>query len=45
MPKYGDTSFAQAEQNTLKYIMQHYNPVRGHSYNNYLSPNTAEAVA
>jgi len=45
MPKYGYQSFAEAEQDTLKYILQHYNPVRGHSYNNYLTPNAAEAVA
>jgi putative transposase len=45
MPKYGYSSYAEAEHDALKYILQHYNTRRGHSYNNYLSPNAAEASA
>ena len=42
MPKYGYKTYLEAERDTLKYILQHYNTRRGHSYNNYLSPNMAE---
>ena len=42
MPKPGYETYLDAEHDALKYILQHYNPVRGHSYNNYLSPNMAE---
>ena len=45
MPKAFYKSYDEAEIDTLSYIHQHYNPVRGHSYNNYLSPNAAEAAA
>lgn len=45
MPKSGYLSYEEAEQDALNYIHQHYNEKRGHSYNNYLSPNAAEAVA
>jgi len=45
MPKYGYSSYEEAERDTLKYILQYYNTKRGHSYNNYLSPNAAEAAA
>lgn len=44
MPKNGCPSFNEAETDTLNYIHRHYNLVRGHSYNNYLSPIAAEAV-
>ena len=44
MPKYGYHSFDEAVADTLNYIHQHYNLVRGHSYNNYLSPIAAEAA-
>lgn len=39
------SSYEEAETDVLKYIIQHYNSVRGHSYNNYLSPNAAEKIA
>ena len=42
MPKYGYGSYEEAEDDTLKYILQYYNTQRGHSYNNYLSPTAAE---
>ena len=42
MPKHGYKSYLEAESDTLQYILQHYNTVRGHSYNNYLSPTMAE---
>jgi putative transposase len=42
MPKEYYSSYAEAEQDTVKYIMSHYNIARGHSYNNYLSPVAAE---
>lgn len=45
MPKTVYRSFSQAESDTLKYILQHYNPRRAHSYNNYISPDAAEAAA
>ena len=44
MPKYGYSNFEEAENDTLNYILKHYNIRRGHSYNNYLSPTAAEAV-
>ena len=42
MPKEHYTSYDEAESDVYKYIVNHYNTVRGHSYNNYLSPNAAE---
>lgn len=45
MPKYGYVSYAEADRDTLSCILRHYNTRRGHSYNNYLSPNAAEAAA
>jgi len=42
MPKDFYSTYEEAETDVLKYIIQHYNSVRGHSYNNYLSPNVAE---
>jgi putative transposase len=44
MPRYGYLSYDEAERDTLKYILQHYNTRRVHSYNNYLSPNAAEVA-
>lgn len=45
MPKYGYASYVEAEHDTLSYILRYYNAKRGHSFNNYLSPNAAEAAA
>jgi putative transposase len=45
MPKAFYSTYEEAEVDVLKYIIQHYNSVRGHSYNNYLSPNAAEKAA
>lgn len=45
MPKECYSSYAEAEQDTLHYIHQHYNATRAHSYNNYLSPDVAEKIA
>lgn len=45
MPKDFYSTYEQAEVDVLKYIIQHYNSARGHSYNNYLSPNAAEKAA
>ena len=45
MPKACYSSFNEAEKDTLDYILTHYNSRRGHSYNNYLSPNEAEKIA
>ncbi len=45
MPKACYSSFKEAEKDTLDYIITHYNSRRGHSYNNYLSPNEAERRA
>lgn len=45
MPKDFYSTYEQAEADVLKYIIQHYNSARGHSYNNYLSPNAAEKAA
>ena len=44
MPKSCYSSYEEAENDTLKYIHQHYNPRRGHSYNNYLSPDVADKL-
>jgi len=44
MPKEYYSSFVEAEHDTVKYIMSHYNIARGHSYNNYLSPDAAEKL-
>jgi putative transposase len=45
MPKEYYSSYDEAEKDILKYIHQHYNSSRGHSYNNYLSPNAMEERA
>jgi len=44
MPKEYYRSYDDAEIDVLKYIILHYNVARGHSYNNYLSPNAAEKL-
>lgn len=45
MPKGRYASYSEAERDVLHYINLHYNTVRGHSYNNYLSPAAAEKNA
>ena len=45
MPKECYNTFAEAERDTLKHILQHYNTKRGHSYNHYLSPVMMVAAA
>ncbi len=42
MPKSRYKTYEEAKCDTLKYIHQHYNSARGHSYNNYLTPNMTE---
>ncbi len=44
MPKEFYRSYDEAETDVQKYIIQHYNTVRGHSYINYLTPNAAEKL-
>jgi len=44
MPKEYYRSYDEAENDVLKYIILHYNTARGHSYNNYLSPDAAEQL-
>ena len=44
MPTGAYTSYPEAEQDIAAY-MRYYNYQRGHSYNNYLSPTTAEKAA
>jgi len=44
MPTEYYRSYAEAETDVHNYIMLHYNSARGHSYNNYLSPNAAEKL-
>jgi len=45
MPKNGYHHFAEAKQDVLNYILKHYNKKRGHSYNNYMTPEKAELAA
>jgi putative transposase len=45
MPKNGYHHFEEAKQDVLNYILKHYNTKRGHSYNNYMTPEKAELVA
>lgn len=45
MPKECYSSYEDAETDTVQYIIGHYNIVRGHSYNDYLSPAAAEIYA
>lgn len=44
MPKIFYRFYDKAEMDIQKYIIWHYNIVRGHSYNNYLSPDAAEKL-
>lgn len=44
IPKGGYRNDYEAEQDVLRYITQHYNGSRPHSYNNYLTPAAREAV-
>jgi len=44
MPKEFYNTYDEAESDVLKYILGHYNTERGHSYNNYLSPNATEKL-
>ncbi len=44
LPKEHYSSYDEAETDVQKYILLHYNRVRGHSYNNYLSPDAAEKL-
>lgn len=44
MPKEYYRSYEAAEMDVLKYIILHYNVARGHSYNNYLSPDATEKL-
>lgn len=45
MPNECYMSYDEAEHDIFQYIVKHYNSDRGHSYNNYLSPNAAELAA
>ena len=44
MPSDYYSTYEEAELDILDYIHGHYNSERGHSYNNYLSPNAVEAM-
>lgn len=44
MPKECYRSYEEAESDVYRYIIEHYNSARGHSYNNYLSPDAAEKL-
>ena len=44
MPKEFYHSYDEAEIDVLHYIIRHYNSSRGHSYNNYLTPNATEKL-
>ena len=44
IPKEYYRSYDEAETDVQKYILRHYNVSRGHSYNNYLPPETAERL-
>jgi putative transposase len=45
MPKHGYNNFNEAKHDVMKYILQHYNTKRGHSYNNYMTPTATEMAA
>lgn len=45
IPKEYYSTFDEAEQDVLNYIHKHYNSARGHSYNNYLTPDAVEKMA
>lgn len=44
MPKRGYSSVKEAQEDALKYIHSYYNPVRLHSYNDYMTPMAKEAA-
>ena len=44
MPKECYSSYAEAEIDVYRYIVEHYNNRRGHSYNAYLTPNSADKL-
>lgn len=44
IPKAGYRNDYEAQQDVLRYITQHYNGCRPHSYNNYLTPVAREAA-
>lgn len=44
MPKYGYTSFAEAEYSIINYITGYYSQLRPHQYNNGKTPNEAERL-
>jgi len=44
IPKEYYRSYDEAEADVQNYILRHYNVIRGHSYNNYLSPDAAERL-
>ena len=44
MPKECYSTYDEAEADVYQYIISHYNTARGHSYNNYLSPDAAEKL-
>jgi putative transposase len=44
MPKECYRSYDEAEADVQRYIIMHYNTARGHSYNDYLSPDAAEKL-
>jgi len=44
IPKEYYRSYDEAEADVHNYILRHYNVIRGHSYNNYLSPDAAERL-
>jgi putative transposase len=44
MPKEYYSSYDEAEADVYLYIISHYNKARGHSFNDYLSPDAAEKL-
>jgi putative transposase len=44
VPKWGYNSIKEAEWDVLRYVTQHYNRTRPHSFNNYLTPVAQEAA-
>ena len=44
MPKTFYRAYDEAQTDAEDYILRHYNLVRGHSYNNYLSPDAVEKL-
>lgn len=44
MPKEFYSTYEEAETDIDEYIIRHYNVARGHSYNNYLTPDATEKL-